>query len=491
MSLEEFTHEEKNVRDILPPHLLSCKYDLFNEINDSANKAKEKYGNYLWPLSDLEHLELYFNLIKNACDNKKMIIKNLLNNEVIESDIYFITNLYHDGDYNFVFNYYYEKENIVLGLVSGSGVTGLSINVAYMIYFNEKKIFHFDLIVVNTYTHAYYLPKIKEIIETIDIDKINSENSRITTLEGYNTGLHHACCIFLNGIYIMETIGIKNNIDELIIGGHDAFLIEEYYKNKYPEINIVKGLSPNELVGKVCKGVIFKYGHYHVTNNCAEFIKSYIQKVMPLREEYKHEIEFVKNNFYPVFSVNLRCVSCEIKNQADTISETINKLKTLYPRAFFYIGGYIGDYNDDLLNKIGQIIGGGSGSYGDTLNAYQKTFEDIKSKLTHEDFKSILNLKINNILAFIENVHFSINMNAGYTCLETVLNNIPSIYFGTKWNYHNRNLFYVSKQNYKEPVFIEEPDIKFLTENIYDPITCEISSDTLVNLVFEHESFFS
>ena len=54
-------------------------------------------------------------------------------------------------------------------------------------------------------------------------------------------------------------------------------------------------------------------------------------------------------------------------------------------------------------------------------------------------------------------------------------------------NYHNSRVFYVSKQNYKEPIFLEEPDIKFLTDEIYAPITCEISSDTIVNIVTNYD----
>lgn len=287
----------------------------------------------------------------------------------------------------------------------------------------------------------------------------------------------------------MDQIGIKNDIDELIMGPNDPFLIENYYKNKYPNINIVKGIAQNDFnIHKIYKGVIFKYGHFHVTNKCAEFIKSYITNVMPINEENLNEIDYIKNNFYPIFSINLRCVTCEIKDQPLVISETINKLKNIYPRSFFLIGGFLGDYNEDLINEQNVEISVGNGSHISTLNKYQNTFEIIKNNTTNSNIKSLINLKINNIIEYTKIVTFSINMNAGYTSVETILNNIPSTYFGTKWIDHNRKTWYVSKENYKEPIYIENPSkINFITDDIYAEVTCEICSDNIVEVVINYD----
>jgi hypothetical protein len=216
---------------------------------------------------------------------------------------------------------------------------------------------------------------------------------------------------------------------------------------------------------------------------------------MPISDIYKNEIDYIKNNFYPIFSINLRCVTCEIKDQSQTITEVINKLKQIYPSSFFFIGGFLGDYNEEYINENNISIAPLTGSYNSLLNEYENVFESIKKNLEHTHIKSLINLKINNILKFVENVHFSINMNAGYTCIETILNDIPSTYFGTRWNDHNKKIFYVSKENYKEPIFVEEPDIIFLTKDtgnnqcgIYDArFISEITSDTVVNIVTNYD----
>jgi len=493
MDFENFGKKMSSIREILP-NIELCNYEVFNDIEKSWNVTKEKYGSYLWPLSDIEHHVLYFHLIKNACDNKKMIIRNPMHaeynqDEIISSDIYFITQGEYDED--LICNYYFEKEKIVLGLYLGTRNTALSISVAFIMYFDNKQILSFYNAIHNRFDNITkkLLPVIYNTIQNIDIEKTNSEISLITTIEGYNEGLFHTCCTFVNGIYIMDKIGIKNNIDQLIMGPNDPFLIEKYYKNRYPNINIVKEKKTIDFESNtIYKGILFKYSHFHVTNKCAEFIKSYINEVIPISNEYKKEIEYIKNTFYPIFSINLRCQTCEIKDQDIVISEVINKLKNIYSNSFFFIGGFLGDYNEEYINKNNISIAPLTGTYNQLLNSYENTFELIKNKINHTHIKSILNLKINNILKFVENVHFSINMNAGYTCIETILNNIQSTYFGTRWNDHSSRVFYVSKEKYKEPIFIYEPDIKFLTDGIYDEkITCEINSDTIVNIITNYD----
>jgi hypothetical protein len=74
----------------------------------------------------------------------------------------------------------------------------------------------------------------------------------------------------------------------------------------------------------------------------------------------------------------------------------------------------------------------------------------------------------------------------GYSCIDSILCNVPSTYFGTKWNGHNRNLWYVSKECHKELLYIEPPDIIFFTDNAYEPITCQINSSTIVDKVVNY-----
>lgn len=499
MDPSNFSISHTCMRDIMP-NIPLCKYDVFNDIDHSWNQSMQKYGSYIWQRSHLDDMELYFHFVKNMCDNKKMIIRNPLylqhnQSEIMSSDVYFITRysdkLTYHGDnsayvIDLVANYYFEKENIVVGIFLGTGDIGLHITLAYIIYFNQSKLllFHhlnekYDMPAI-----PYYLPNIYNIIKNMDIESIRDETPLLRVIEGYPHGLFHGFCSYVNGVYIMDSVGIQNNIDELIIGQHDPFLLEKYYKNKYENISIIKGLRLEELLTpKLYKGVLFKYGHFHVTNNCTTFAKSYINKVMPINDIYQSEIMHIKNNFYPIFSINLRCVIAQIENQDIVISEVINKLKEIYPKSFFLIGGFLGDYNEELLNNLNVQIGCMSlKNYSFFLNEYEKTFTSIKNKVNHEDIKSLINLKINNVLEFVKNVNFSINMNAGYTCIESVIYKIPSTYFGTPWNHHNRNLMYVSVENFTEPILIYPPDITFVSGSPFAEITCQINSKTIVDI---------
>jgi 2-polyprenyl-3-methyl-5-hydroxy-6-metoxy-1,4-benzoquinol methylase len=486
MSFNYFSGGFLDIKSLIPVIANFPNYEVFNEIDRSWNVAIQKYGHYMHPFTDIERHKLFYHLMKKACNNKKMIIKNPFEKEIICSDIYFITHLTCDNDNDFVFNYYFEKKKLVLGILSGSGQTGLAITFAYIVNINENKIFFFHGINFDIVQHTnYFLPKILQVVSKIDIEKINSEPSLIRTLEGYNHGLFHTCCTFVNGIYIMDQIGIKNDIDEIIMGPNDPFLIEKYYKNKYPNINVVKGIAQNEFdIHKIYKGVIFKYGHFHLTNKCAQFIKSYITNVLPIGEENLNEIEYIKNNFYPIFSFNLRCVTCEIKDQDVVISNTINKLKSIFPNSFFLIGGFLGDYNEELLSKQNVEIGVKISSYIVALNEYENTFNLIKSKVNHQDMKSLINLKINNVLEYTKIVTFSIHNNCGYQIIEAVLHNIPGLYFGTKWVDHVKKSCYVSKENYKEPIYID--GLSYISDDIYDSVTCEISDDKIINTILDY-----
>ena len=507
MDISNFSIGWTSMREILP-NIEVCKYDIFNDIQHSWNTAIQKYGQYIWSERIVEDFFLYFHLIKNMCDNKKMIIRNPLyleynQPEILSSDVYFITrytDTYEHGhehpipEYSpvdLISNYYFERENIVVGIFLGTGDVGLHITVAYIIYYNQSKLllFHHNNEHYDMKNYKYYLPKIYDIIQNINTEKVNSETPLIRTIEGYNQGLMHALCTFVNGIYIMDSIGIQNNIDELIIGASDPYLIEKYYRNKYENINVIKGIPVDGFdCNKLYKGVLFKYGHFHVTNKFAAFVKSYINKVMPINDIYQSEIEHIKNNFYPIFLINLRCFTCQIKDQDIIISEVVNKLKNIYPNSFFLIGGFIGDYNAEQINQLNSCIGIGMHGYSPALNEYGNTFISIKNKVKHTDIKSILDLKINNILEFAKTAHFSIDMGASYNAVFTILLNVQSLYFGTAWNYHNKITWYVSKENLKESIFIDDPNkIKFISNNIYDPITCEISSDTIVNIVVDYD----
>jgi hypothetical protein len=504
MDLSKFSIGYTSMRDIMPNTRL-YKYDAFKDIDNSWNTSIHKYGAYIWGANNVEDMELYFHLVKNMCDNKKMIIRNPLyleynQPEIISSDVYFITRfsdkpLDHPGRelvyvIDLVANYYFEKENIVVGIFLGTGDVGLHITVAYIIYFNQCRTLLFNHLNnrLDIPAYHYYLPNIYNIIQNINIEKMRDEMPLIRTIEGYSPGLFHGLCSYVNGVYIMDSIGINNNIDELILGFNDPYLLEKYYKNKYKNINIVKGVTLTELVSpKIYKGVIFKYGHFHLTNKGLDFVKSYINKVMPINDTYQSEIEHINQNFYPIFSINIRCLTSQIKDQDIVISEVINKLKQVYPKSFFLIGGFLGDYNEEIIEKLqGCIAINVNGGYSHILNEYKNMFTAIKDRVSHEHIKSIIDLKVNNVLGFVKNSHFSINMNMGYSCVDSILCNVPSTYFGTKWNDHNRNLWYVSKERHKELIYIVPPDITFFTDNPYEPITCQINSGTIVDIAVNY-----
>ena len=207
---------------------------------------------------------------------------------------------------------------------------------------------------------------------------------------------------------------------------------------------------------------------------------------MPISNIYQNEIEYIKSNYYPIFSINLRCFTCQIKDQVSVISEVINNLKKIYSNSYFFIGGFLGDYNEEILTKQNIEIATLNGSYSHLLTEYENTFINIKNNVNHTDLKSLINLKINNILEFTKIVNFSIHNNCGYSIIESVIHNIPSMYFGTKWIDHVKKSCFISKEQYNEPIYIE--GLNYISENIYDSITCEITNDKIVKTILDYDN---
>jgi hypothetical protein len=138
----------------------------------------------------------------------------------------------------------------------------------------------------------------------------------------------------------------------------------------------------------------------------------------------------------------------------------------------------------NVLINSNSDIGTGSTKYSHTLNEYEKVFESIKNNVQTKHLKSIINLKINNILNFVEIVKFSIHMNSGYSCIEQIFIKKPSLFFGSFWTEHSNKLGYVSVENYKEPILIiDENKIRYITNQKYPCISSEIDSETIVSAI--------
>ena len=126
------------------------------------------------------------------------------------------------------------------------------------------------------------------------------------------------------------------------------------------------------------------------------------------------------------------------------------------------------------------------------LNEYNNVFKLIKDKVNTEDIYSLINLCSNNIIEFSEIITYSIHLNCSYSCIETLLYNVPGTFFGVKYINHYKKFNTVSKNNYRGISYIyEKYRIKFINDDDIESTNISrsymITSDQIVYEVTRYE----
>ena len=424
---DNYEFQEISIDEILPDFQ---PIEFFKKQHEKELVARKRFSSGWFYNYDYmgNYFEKYFYLIKNAVDNKKMIIKYPFTDTLIESDIYFFsaTTVGH-----IVCTYYFPNENILMALK----IHELDVMPYYIIDITQKKYFMFkEIHIVKMAPHPWYnnrapfvyFDRINKILTKGNLANVGKMESKIKTLHGVHIGLSHEFCSYVNAVYIMDTIGFKNEVDELYINvNNNTYHMDSYYKSKYKNIKITEidtltGLVDNQLK----RGVFFMYMHHFCLNSMFDFYKSFIYKTIPISINYLNEIEHIKNNYYPIISVNLRKINSVIENHTIIISNLLLNLKKIYPNCFFLIGGFCGDYNNDKINKLSVRE---NKSYDEFKKVYENEVELVTKDINSNDFKSLIDLKVNNIIKFSELTTFSIHLNSGYVVFDHIINNKPCI----------------------------------------------------------------
>jgi hypothetical protein len=149
-------------------------------------------------------------------------------------------------------------------------------------------------------------------------------------------------------------------------------------------------------------------------------------------------------------------------NQAIIISEVINKLTDKHPNAYFLLDGYCKKTNNKEINE--DII------------EYNKVVENIEKNIVTQNYKSLINLELNELIEYYNICDYAIYQCGSICCLSSWLCNIDGLQIGLidvkKYEKIDKNI----KQYC--------PKIIYHNENILYHNDCyEISSDTIVNSI--------
>jgi hypothetical protein len=305
---------------------------------------------------------------------------------------------------------------------------------------------------------------------------------KIKTIYGcYAYSLGHNYFNDFTGIYIMYKMGLKNMIDEVVIGPNDNLNIENILKEQHNNINIIKEdnvFHYNNLIGR---GVFFRYSHFYITNNCALYFKECLERNFTLPSNTLSDIEYIKNNYGPIFTFHLRVGNSSGLVSCDTvISETINSLIKIYPNAFFILDGWY-SYKK-LKNRSHKCSILNNDTYDILTNEYENISKLIIQNINTDSYRSLIGLELISSIKYSEIVNFGIYFNTTANITTWTLK-IPGITFGRTHVDHSKGLDDVIAEDFPKMHYFTD-GITFNSDN--DVHTFSIESSTIVEKVIQN-----
>jgi hypothetical protein len=447
-----------------------------NRLNNNLNSS-DSYVNF-----DIHTDYLFF--LNQSINNKKISIKCPFTNNIISSDIYFINTIYID-DFKIPYcicNYLFDNY-IILGIGLGSGKGAMETRILYIYSIVHKKIYYnwpeYDkslFIEKNVPIIIDFYNKIK--LENY-IEKNNINTSKIISIYGFMANLGHYLFNDITGLYLLEYYDMISKIDTIYFGNNDNYFIKEYIKNKYPNIEIIEKNDDyiSFIDGYIGKGVCFKYNHYFISNKCIDYLRNNLLNNIKLIKNYtkNNEIDYIKNNYYPIINIVLRAGNSKVKNLmfdcVGTISRFINKMSIKYPKSYFFLDGFCGSpYLKNTL--LGESEGFNS---DDLINEYKNMAEKIIVNTNNKNCKSLINMYSYELIDYIDICTYSI-LQVGSACtISGWICNKDGFQFGRKdvkiYEYMDK---FIKEEKINIIYYMDDNKIKFLNDYY------TISEDTII-----------
>ena len=183
-------------------------------INDITLKIKTNLSKiHHWDkVSQPLYNNLYLSWFNECINNRKISIISPINNKIIYTDKYFVTNnLDNENTKYSVCNYYFENEEIILGLGLGTGNHPQEAHILYIYCIKENNILYEWINYSFEDFKNKLLVKILFIFNNV-IKKHNFEmiNSKITTIYGYMNNMAHQLFNDYTGLYLMDYSKVHN-----------------------------------------------------------------------------------------------------------------------------------------------------------------------------------------------------------------------------------------------------------------------------------------
>ena len=246
--LSNYTFNVMNLDELKVIEIFNYNFDfIYPNKNNQNNSLYELFSTYKKYYDDnkivrpteyynLHNQENYFYWIESCINNKSVSIISPKTGNIISSDKYFIITYEYNCDkyLNSIVNYYFEEEDIVLGLGLGTGTLLSTMETRILYIYNHDDMglhYSYQNMHINIFKQKLFPLIIKNMIK-INFEKevIDKCKSKVITLYGFHTNLGHNLFNDMTGLFILNEAKTFNNIDKIILGNNDPFFIHEYLK---------------------------------------------------------------------------------------------------------------------------------------------------------------------------------------------------------------------------------------------------------------------
>ena len=391
--------------------------------------------------------------------NKSFSFKCLLTNNIYRTNkqIYYLCKVKPGcaADYDDLNIYIFDDGNIedpffvVMG--NGSNHMVLHTQILFIYYFKKCKLFSLKKFPHWEYDNRTICINILNYIN----NNIILLNSKITGMFGFSPNIAHSYWNDLSGFKFLVDMDLIKYYDDIIIGKFDYYNIYEYLiKNKYK----VRKEYELEDIG-INNNFLVKFNDYMMYEDLSNFT---IQNNELNNELEKDKINYVKSNYFPIITFNLRGIYRNLYEQEEKFSNIINTLLLIYPNMFVIFDGFIINKNVVLSEFKSE---GFEYDLSSLNNSYMNILNKIISKINTLNYKSLIGLTLEEELSWLDISTYGLMQMAAGSFNYTWTMNKKCLYIGRN-GYINDSLLV---HTYHDFIFRENRDFtSYINPNIID-----------------------
>jgi hypothetical protein len=450
---EDFKKHNISISDIIPfDKNNNTEINKYVEYFDKNNLSPSPYWGNRTKFNDS------FDVIQTWINKGQVNIINPHNKIIYESDFYFLITQVYGGNTlgpDLFCCYYFKSSNQILIFNLGSGFGSMHTHKYCLIDFLGKNIFNSEINLDNNLFEKIIIKK-EEIDNLEDYEKflrtIPKEN--MTFYCGYNNIGHHIFNDY-TGLYLLEQTNVLKKTNKFIIGEHNSYCFNEYFKKNYPYGEVINCNDFNLYNNFNGRGIVYKYNHHFVSNNMSSYIyNNFKNNDLISVNNYNTEIlNKLDINCYKLLII-LRCGSRNMIDQENKLIEFIKLFKNEYPQSIIILGGFTTNNNSNDKLSVGYF----NQTYKDIHDQYNEVSNNIINKCGFtNDIYNINNSNFKETLLISKKCNIAIYQHGSGSTLGAWLCKIPGISIGfhdmqryigmDKFINEDNNLSYLTDKN--------------------------------------------